>query len=156
MGHELPAALNVKEGHLDLGDFYDAERLQYKANELLHYIATHHAVDGGKVMGLFSVDFFIPIFTYIFGQAYLNGNIGIASVYRLNNERYGMPADEQLLLQRFSKVIIHELGHSFGLLHCHVPGCVMRSGSYVEDLDQKGMAFCPTCRIKFHTDGLLK
>jgi archaemetzincin len=34
----------------------------------------------------------------------------------------------------------------FGLLHCHVPDCVMRSSTYVEDLDQKSHKFCNKCR----------
>lgn len=145
---ELFCKVNFKEGHLDLGEFYDAARLQYNANDLLNYIEKNHANDSGKVMGLFSIDLYIPIFTYIFGQAFLGGRSGIASIYRLSNERYGMPANNELLLKRFSKEIIHELGHTLGLKHCHVPDCVMRSGSYVEDIDQKGSSFCNDCKDK--------
>jgi archaemetzincin len=50
------------------------------------------------------------------------------------------------LLDRFQKVAIHELGHSFGLIHCHQPTCVMRSGTYVEDIDQKEQHLCVRCR----------
>jgi archaemetzincin len=31
-------------------------------------------------------------------------------------------------------------------LHCHIPSCVMRSSTYVEDLDQKSHNFCNKCR----------
>ena len=27
-----------------------------------------------------------------------------------------------------------------GLIHCHVPTCVMRSSTYVEDIDQKSVS----------------
>jgi len=97
---------------------------------------------------LFSVDLFIPILTYIFGQAYLNGRTGIASLYRFSNERYGMKKDDKILLDRFRKEVIHELGHTFGLIHCHIPVCVMRSSTYVEDIDQKSPNFCAGCRSK--------
>ncbi|MCA1757107.1 MAG: hypothetical protein LC649_06590 [Bacteroidales bacterium] len=34
----------------------------------------------------------------------------------------------------------------FGLVHCQNPECIMRSSTYVEDIDQKKLKFCPTCR----------
>ena len=96
-------------------------------------------------MGLFRVDLYIPILTYIFGQAVLNGKAGIASLYRLRNELYGL-MNRTLLIDRFSKVVLHEMGHSFGLIHCHNPVCIMRSSTYVEDIDQKEGHFCRSCR----------
>ena len=146
INHDFPFAVNIKEGHLDLSDFYDSSRRQYNANLLLQQIEKKYALDTSKSIGLFNVDVFIPIFTYIFGQAFLNGRSGIASLFRLSNERYGIEPDENLLIERFSKEIIHELGHTFGLIHCHIPDCVMRSGTYVEDIDQKGLNLCPSCR----------
>jgi len=101
-------------------------------------------------MGLLRVDLYIPILTYIFGQAALKGNSGIASLYRLKNERYGLQPDNALLIERFSKVIIHELGHSFGLIHCAYPVCIMRSSTYVEDLDQKENHFCHKCQAELN------
>jgi archaemetzincin len=144
--NEFLISVQIKEAHLDLSDFYNPMRRQYDANELLHYMERQFSAKDLKTIGLFNVDLFIPIFTYIFGQAFLDGRTGIASAYRLNNECYGIEADPDLLLERFAKEIIHELGHTFGLIHCHVPDCVMRSGTYVEDIDQKNIMFCPTCK----------
>ncbi len=138
--------IQIKEGHLDLSDFYDPGRRQYDANKLLYHFENVYATDDSKTICLINVDLFIPIFTYIFGQAFLGGRTGIASVYRLNNERYGIEADTDLLLERFAKEITHELGHTFGLIHCHITDCVMRSGTYVEDIDQKNIGFCSKCR----------
>jgi archaemetzincin len=143
--NEFYTEVRIKEGHLDLSDFYDASRRQYDANKLLHYLENHFSAEDSTIIGLFNVDLFIPIFTYIFGQAFLGGKSGIASLYRLSNEHYGMEADTNLLLERFAKEIIHELGHTKGLKHCHIPDCVMRSGTYVEDIDQKNMGFCDEC-----------
>jgi archaemetzincin len=143
---EYPFTVKVKEGHLDLTEFYDAGRRQYNGNSLLKAVGSFFSEDSGKTMGLFSVDLFIPILTYIFGQAFLNGQCGIASLYRLSNERYGINIDDELLLDRFKKEVNHELGHTFGLIHCHVPTCVMRSSTYVEDIDQKSKSLCPKCK----------
>ena len=143
---EFSVPAYITEGRLDLSEFYDPVRRQYNGTKLLKEIDTLYSSESTKVMGLLTVDLFIPILTYIFGQAYLNGNTGIASSYRFKNERYGLQADDKVLLERLIKEIIHELGHTFGLIHCHVPQCVMLSGSYVEDIDQKSRDFCPECR----------
>jgi archaemetzincin len=140
----LPVIL--KEGHLDLSEYYDPARRQYNGNMLLIEVDKQYGMERMKTFGLFYVDLFIPILTYIFGQAYLGGATAIASIYRLSNERYGMKEQEDNLISRLTKEVIHELGHTFGLIHCHVPGCVMGSSTYVEDIDQKDDQLCPRCR----------
>ena len=129
----------------DIAACFDPARKQYDANRLLQLVHSEYVTDGVKTMGLFRVDLFIPILTFIFGQAQYKGNAGVASLFRLRNEQYGMQGNDQLLYERFRKVVIHELGHTFGLIHCHVPVCVMRPGTYVEDIDQKKHLFCNKC-----------
>ncbi len=145
---EFNFLVRIREGHLDLGEFHEPSRRQYNGTELLKAVDSLFSADSKKTLGLFSVDLFIPILTYIFGQAYLNGRAGIASLYRFSNDRYGMKKDDKLMLDRFRKEVIHELGHTFGLVHCHVPSCVMRSSTYVEDIDQKSPHLCTVCRKK--------
>lgn len=143
--HEFNGSVTIKETYLDISEFYDPIRRQYNGDKLLKVVDAMNGLGDSKAIGLFNVDLFIPILTYIFGQAQLNGKTAIASQYRLSNERYGMPADENLLLQRFTKEVIHELGHTYGLIHCHTPTCVMRSSTYVEDIDQKEVQLCSKC-----------
>lgn len=143
---ELRLTVDIEESHIDLSDFYSPMRRQYNADSLLTEIDTISSSKLVKKVGLFRVDLFIPILTYIFGQAAFKGSTGVASLYRLRNEQYGMKKDDTLLLDRFRKVVIHELGHTFGLIHCHIPSCVMRSSTYVEDIDQKSHNFCVKCR----------
>jgi len=143
---EFPFPVNIKEGRIDLSEFYDPGRRQYDGIRLLKELDSMHHPESIKTLGLFNVDLFIPILTYIFGQAYLRGRCGIVSTYRLKNELYGMRQDEDLLHNRFRKVCIHELGHAFGLIHCHTPTCVMKSSTYVEDIDLKSHNLCISCR----------
>jgi archaemetzincin len=145
-GREFCLPVSIREGYIDITEFFDPTRRQYNGNKLLKEIDTLFASDNTKTIGLFSVDLFIPILTYIFGQAYLNGRSGIASYYRLNNERYGMNSNNKIAMERLQKEVIHELGHLFGLVHCHEPTCVMRSSTYVEDIDQKDICICRNCR----------
>ena len=145
-GKEFSLPVVVREGFIDISEFFDPTRRQYNGTKLLKEIDILFGSDNTKTIGLFSIDLFIPILTYIFGQAYLNGRTGIASYYRLSNDRYGMTGNGNLVMERFQKEVIHELGHTFGLVHCHIPDCVMRSSTYVEDIDQKKMHLCSHCR----------
>ncbi len=149
---EFNFTVKVKEGHIDLSEHYDPVRRQYNGNGLLKEVEAKYSTDSFKTIGLFNVDLFIPILTYIFGQAYLNGHTGIVSLYRLNNERYGMVSDEEILLNRTRKEVIHELGHTLGLIHCHTVTCVMRSSTYVEDIDLKDAKICSKCRAELAND----
>lgn len=148
INRELLLPVKVRSEYIDLSDYFDPARRQYDGNRLLKLIESKYAENSVKTIGLFNVDLFIPILTYIFGQAYLDGRTAIASIYRLSNELYGMKKDDDLLISRFKKEIIHELGHTLGLIHCHVPLCVMQSATYLEDIDQKEVSFCNTCRME--------
>ncbi len=154
IGHDVEneylIPVKLKEGHWDLSEFYDFSRRQYDGNRILKELDKNYASGNSKTLGLFNVDLFIPILTYIFGQAYLNGRTGIASLYRLSNEKYGITKENNLLSDRFRKEVIHELGHTFGLIHCFNPACVMRSSTYVEDIDQKKHFLCSKCREKLN------
>lgn len=134
------------ECYLDLAPFYHPGRRQYDGNKLLHYLPECTGREYDKLIGLFKVDLFIPILTFIFGQAVLNQQTAIASVYRLRNELYGLKQDEELLAERTIREVIHELGHTFGLIHCNNSACVMRSSTYVEDIDQKSRSLCIKCK----------
>ena len=144
---EFMLPVKTKEGFLDLSEFFDPSRKQYNGTHLLKKIESGFSSDSAKTIALFNVDLFIPILTYIFGQAYLNGRAGIVSVFRFSNERYGIKKDDKIIVDRFRKEVIHELGHTFGLIHCYDPTCVMRSSTYVEDIDQKSHKLCTKCKM---------
>ena len=150
--HEFRCQVMVYELYLDLSEFFDAGRRQYNGDKLLRAFDKMEFPESDKKIALLSVDLFIPILTYIFGQAQLGGRTGIASMYRLSNERYGIDNGEKVLLERLTKEVIHELGHLFGLVHCHTPTCVMRSSTYVEDIDQKETGLCSKCRSELKLD----
>ena len=50
---------------------------------------------------------------------------------------------------------MHELGHTFGLLHCLDPGCVMHASTYVEEIDLKSDRFCHRCQSEVRRGGAL-
>jgi archaemetzincin len=96
-------------------------------------------------------DLFIPILTFVFGEAELGGSVAVMSYHRLQNELYGLPPDRDLLAARTAKEALHELGHAYGLVHCPDIDCVMHTSTDVEAVDLKGTDFCSTCRGTLHT-----
>jgi len=125
---------------------YDYSREQYNSTFLLSKIIEFQPENTKKIIGLTDVDLFVPVLTFVFGEAQLNGSAAIVSISRLKNEFYGLPKNELLLEQRIQKEVIHELGHTFGLFHCKNYECVMSSSMYVENIDLKSHEFCGKCR----------
>lgn len=126
---------------------FDASRGQYNSTRALKQLLTDPQEDpADRVLGVTGVDLFTPVLTYVFGEAQLGGRAAIVSIHRLRSEAYGLPPDEALLFDRLHKEAVHELGHTFGLLHCSNLGCVMRASAYAEEIELKRAAFCDLCR----------
>jgi archaemetzincin len=140
----LPVTLlNAK---LDVKDARDETRNQYDSTKILLHMSEHSPTAGTqKRLAIFPDDLFIPVLTFVFGEAAFSGSDAIVSYFRLANERYGLPADYYVLLDRLVKESVHELGHLFGLRHCRADSCVMRSSTSVEEIDLKGRKFCSEC-----------
>ncbi len=134
------------EVSLDLGRSFAPERGQYHATLLLAALLRHLPEPSSRILGLTPVDLFIPVLTFVFGQAQLNGPGAVVSTHRLRNRYYGLPEDEGLLLERTIKEAVHELGHSLGLVHCTHYECVMHASTHVEDVDLKAPVFCSDCQ----------
>lgn len=125
---------------------FDLSRLQYNSSHLLLELIARRPSDAFKILGVVEVDLFVPVLTFVFGEAQLDGPAAVVSIHRLNNIFYGLPEDRELMIERLVKESIHELGHTFGLIHCTNPGCVLNSSTYVEDIDQKEETFCDYCQ----------
>jgi archaemetzincin len=90
-------------------------------------------------------DLFIPILTFVFGEAQLGGTASIISIARLRQSYYGLPEDQALYYHRAEKEALHELGHTLGLIHCPSYECVMHFSNGIEEVDLKGDRYCPSC-----------
>ncbi|HET8644441.1 MAG TPA: archaemetzincin family Zn-dependent metalloprotease [Vicinamibacteria bacterium] len=124
---------------------FDASRGQYNSRIFLGQLLRELRPGCARVLGVTGVDLFIPVLTYVFGEAQLGGRAAVVSLHRLANERYGLPPSPPLLRRRLNKEAVHELGHTYGLVHCHATRCVMGSSTYVEEIDLKSDRFCDRC-----------
>lgn len=130
-------------------NFFDPSRNQYYSTKILEAALTKFSAAYDKLIVLTQFDLYVPILTFVFGEAQLNGKAAIVSTSRLHNEFYGLQRDEKILSERFKKEIMHEIGHTFGLKHCHDWFCVMHSSSTVDEVDIKGGNYCRDCRRRF-------
>jgi len=127
---------------------YDASRAQWSAPALLESVLAWLPPGIPKALGVTGEDLFIPMLSFVYGQAQLKGRAGVVSVARLRQEFYGLPGNDALLLERARKEAVHEAGHLLGLVHCQAPGCVMRLSVQVGQIDLKGEAPCPSCAAR--------
>jgi archaemetzincin len=130
---------------LDLKESYSFDRNQYHSTKIISNAMPLTKNLNGKIILIVEFDLFVPIFTYVFGEAQLNGKHSVISLCRLHEEFYTGRTDDQLLFTRTMKEVLHELGHNFGLHHCKNWDCVMHSSTSVEEVDIKGNFYCNNC-----------
>ena len=135
----------VAEEGLDAAFAWDSGRNQYHSTRLLERLTREYAT-GFRILGVTAHDLYVPVLSFVFGEAQVSGLCAVVSTHRLREEVYGLPADHELLLDRLTKEAVHELGHTFGLRHCDDWTCVMASTNSVERLDIRTATFCERCR----------
>ncbi len=125
---------------------FNVTRQQYSSSEILAEITQRVTGRTGRLLAVTPVDLYIPILTFVFGEAQLSGKCAIVSSYRLRQEFYGLPAHHKLFRQRLLKEAVHELGHTHSIQHCDDYQCVMSPSHSVEWIDLKSSSFCRGCR----------
>jgi archaemetzincin len=138
--------VDVLHRALDYSGAYDESRGQYNSSIMLARLLEESGINESKIIAVVGVDLYVPVLTFVFGEAQFKGTAAIVSIQRLGNPFYGLPNDDRLLHRRLAKEIVHELGHTFGLYHCRQFECVMRSSTYVEEIDLKKIELCAHCR----------
>lgn len=92
-----------------------------------------------------------PSWNFVFGQASLREWVGLYSFARYDPAFYGEQRGEnyeRILLWRSCKVVVHEVGHMFGLTHCIYFQCAMNGSNHLKESDSRPMHLCPVCLRK--------
>jgi archaemetzincin len=139
---------HVMAARLDPQFAFHRERQQYHSSEILQAMQEHADQDGRRVLGIAGVDLYIPILTFVFGEAQMGGPCAVVSFHRLTQEFYGLPADPELLTARLIKESVHEVGHTLDLTHCEDYSCVMAPSHAVEWIDLKETKLCRECQSR--------
>jgi archaemetzincin len=145
LASRLRVACRIRPDGLN-GEFaYNPVRGQYHSTEILKRLLQDPHAESWRILGVTDVDLYIPILTFVFGEAQLGDTGALVSTHRLRPEFYGLPQDPGLVQERLLKEALHELGHTFGLRHCPDYLCVMSASHAVERIDLKQADFCLAC-----------
>lgn len=130
-------------GFLEIpAESFTRSRGQYNAGIILNYICRFRRTEA---VGVLKEDIYFQNLNFVFGLASPTAKVAVVSLTRMRPEFYGQPKDEELYFSRIKKEIRHELGHLWGLGHCHTPGCVMSFSNSIQDVDRKSDKFCNFC-----------
>jgi len=128
-------------------DTLDVRRQQHHSTAILRWLLTHRPAGARKLVGVTDVDLFIPVLTFVYGEAQLGGRCAVVSTARLGRPPGGAGPD--LSATRLAKECVHELGHTFGLVHCDAARCVMSRSVNLASVDGKSTTFCNDCRLLY-------
>jgi archaemetzincin len=148
MANVFRVPTEVLQVRLDPEFAYHPQRQQYHSSEILQAMRRYVGPDSWRVLGVTGVDLYIPILTFVFGEAQMGGPCGLVSAHRLQQEFYGLPSDRNLVQERLLKESVHELGHTLDLTHCDDYQCAMAPSHAVEWIDLKDSTLCGACQAR--------
>jgi len=119
-------------------------RQQYNAIPILKTLE-RDAPQNVLRLGLTEKDLCLPIFSYVLGEAQVNGRAAVVSLFRLMKEGGVKPVEPGLGYERLAKVALHEIAHVLGLRHCRNSGCLMQFSPGAEHVDGLALGFCDGC-----------
>ncbi len=127
-------------------------RLQLLTTDILQWLPGIKQRDAYSIIAVTMEDLYPDeAWNFVFGQATLQGGAGVFSFARYDPSFYGEKRDEQteaLILKRSCKVLAHETGHMFGLMHCVFFECLMNGSNHLGETDARPMHLCPVCLRK--------
>lgn len=133
---------------------YNKKRKQYYAPQILQELEkilpseerdTRLPARQVRLVGIIDQDLYDQGLNFIFGEA--KGNVTIVSLWRFKPcTQIDTKEEEKTLLDRTTKTVIHELGHTLGLGHCPNRKCVMFFSNWLGDTDCKEKTFCEKCK----------
>lgn len=121
-----------------------AHRGQYDAEALIAFLAKNRPADALVYAGVADQDLYASDLNFVFGLGDLRGGLGVYSLNRFDGEGVG----DDLFLERATGLLTHEIGHSFGLLHCIYFRCVMNGCNSLAEMDATPKHLCPVCLRK--------
>jgi len=148
----VPWPVRIEATPLDPAPAWSPARGQFHSTRLLSLLDAETAPEAARVLGVGDLDLFVPVLTFVFGEARLGGRPAVLGLARLRPESYGLPADAALLRARVLREAVHEVGHTLSLLHCPDPTCVMASSVTADAVDTKSDRFCSRCALAVRTE----
>jgi archaemetzincin len=125
---------------------------QILTRDVLAFLRTRLPADAFCLLAITLDDLYpSPSWNYVFGEASLSERVGVYSLARYDAAfwKEARPKNhDELMLQRSAKVLVHETGHMFGLLHCIYYQCVLNGSNSLVETDAGPQHLCPVCLRK--------
>ena len=127
---------------------------QLLATDILTVLKKNIPRDAYCLLGITMEDLYPePSWNFVFGQASLRERVGVYSFARYDPAFHGEPRGrdhKKILLRRSCRVLAHEIGHMFGLLHCIYYRCALNGSNHLAESDARPMHLCPVDLHKLH------
>lgn len=120
---------------------------QVLAPDVLRWLRLHVPDDAYALMAVTMVDLYPdPEWNFVYGLATFTDRVGVQSFARYDPDFYGEPRPpdwRRTLARRSAQVLLHEIGHMFGLYHCIHWSCVMAGANHQAEFDAHPLHACP-------------
>ena len=126
------------------------KRTQYLAFDIIKYLEKQRPKNVFTLIGVTIEDLF-PDFSanFVLGHANFKGGAGVISFGKYADEIGGvMKVSQTRLFWRLTKVLLHELTHTFGMAHCYDFVCLMNSSGSIPEAENQSLFLCPYCIAK--------
>ncbi|MBD5780272.1 hypothetical protein IEN85_12285 [Pelagicoccus sp. NFK12] len=120
---------------------------QLNAKDILTVLDLNKPKDAYAIIAFSETDLYPDeSWNFVFGMANLQKSVGVFSFARYGDR----DKDGTLYLQRALKVMTHEIGHMYGMMHCTYYHCLMNGSNNLSETDRSPMHLCPVCLRKLH------
>jgi archaemetzincin len=130
-----------------------SQKGRYRSERLLDWIAGLDLPAGGKVLGITDVDIVAHKGTNpnwgVLGLGAIDGRMCVISTFRMKRKKGGGTVTDDVVTERLWKTAVHEVGHTIGIEHCPVDGCLMHDGRGTVFTTDEEHDFCPRCAERF-------
>ncbi len=125
---------------------YNVIRGQNYATVLLNKLERVKASPREFVLGILEEDIYLPDEPFVLGYSDTVSRTAVVSLFKMRQEFYGLPEDEQKIFSRLFKQAVHYLSPLFGLSSCRNPKCVNFYSQDMFDIDNKLEKLCDICQ----------
>jgi archaemetzincin len=94
-----------------------------------------------------------PSWNFVFGIALYSARTGVFSFKRHDPSFWGIYAENLplVLLKNSCNVMVHEIGHMYGIKHCIYYNCTMNGSNSYDESRRSARYLCPLCLRKLST-----
>ena len=124
---------------------FNRNRQQHDGDWLLNWLFDRIPSECVRILAVIDADIFADNRNFVYGYGHMKDGMALYSPVRLREKFHGRRADPLREHLRSRAAILHEIGHTCGVVHCNADDCVMSQVATLAELDLLGPGYCPAC-----------